>query len=119
VAGHPGRLGDKQDVIQAKEYFLDLLKEASENLGDMTAYFKYLGNDYNRWNMVRSWWDDGACSCAKKLIEKWGGKIAAVDVYADTHCLLVQQQIRLANNPYNLNYVQAQVKKNSLGFLNA
>jgi hypothetical protein len=48
---------------------------------------------------LRTWYDDMACNCAKELIDRWGGILAAIDVYAESHCYLIQEHLRIGANP--------------------
>jgi glyoxylase-like metal-dependent hydrolase (beta-lactamase superfamily II) len=100
IGGHLGRLGDKADVEEAKQFFFSLLKIA-EKTGELPAddYMKLMEKDGNFWLFLRTWYDDMACNCAKELIDRWGGILAAIDVYAESHCYLIQEHLRIGANP--------------------
>jgi len=101
VCGHLGRLADKADVLEAKAYFTSLITAAQNHLIPPDTYYSELGTDGNFWRFLRVWYEDAACLCAKDLITQWGGILGAVDIYADTHCYLMQQQLRIDANPMN------------------
>ena len=40
----------------------------------------------NPFLLFRYYQDSMAKACAEQLVERWGGKLAGVDVFAESHC---------------------------------
>lgn len=102
VCGHLGRLGNKDDVTEAKTFYTSLLNAANEfQANDPTNYYKFLGTDSNFWNFLRSWYDDAACKCAQKLISQWKDLLGGIDIWIESACWYIQERMRIGANPLN------------------
>ncbi len=87
IGGH-AVLGSYQDVVDQREYVHDIRQSAIEvyekinitELGERSAKTPnvYATLDFGLNKM--------ACECEKSVVDKWGGKLAGVDVFTKSHC---------------------------------
>jgi glyoxylase-like metal-dependent hydrolase (beta-lactamase superfamily II) len=91
VGGHLGFPGNRNDVLVAKDYTMDVYKTV-KRIHDGTdqakivtqAAVKY-GWD-NKMALFRTVLDGVVDQCAKEIEQRWSDKLASVDVYAPSHC---------------------------------
>jgi len=103
VGGHMARWGDRADITEARDYYTSLLQIASNTLTSPIDY-SYLLATGNIWNFIRATNDEAACACVKQLVQRWGGILAAVDVFSESQCYAIQQNIRIGPNPLTVVY---------------
>jgi glyoxylase-like metal-dependent hydrolase (beta-lactamase superfamily II) len=105
IGGHVGRWGTRSDILDHESFLNDLLDIAAET-GSLSpdSFAPYYTQQGNLFNFLRSWYETMACNCRQKLIEKWGTKLAAVDIYSESHCYLIQEAMRIDANPATLVY---------------
>jgi glyoxylase-like metal-dependent hydrolase (beta-lactamase superfamily II) len=91
VGGHLGFPGNRNDVLVAQDYTMDVYKTV-KRIHDSTdqakivtqAAVKY-GWD-NKMALFRTVLDGVVDQCAKEIEQRWSDKLASVDVYAPSHC---------------------------------
>jgi hypothetical protein len=105
--------------LEAKAYYTSVLDAAKKNLLTGDNYSYLVAKDGNWWNFVRAWHDDASCRCADDLIRMWGGKLAAVDIWAESHCLIIQSYMRLVADPSKIapKVIKPNCKTSSSSFL--
>jgi glyoxylase-like metal-dependent hydrolase (beta-lactamase superfamily II) len=81
IAGHNGRLGTRHDVKLQIAYVDDLLAQARLTMAslDPSPLFKKYGN--NTWAIVDAYFKEASAQIAAPVIDKYLGKLAAVDVF--------------------------------------
>ncbi len=88
VGGH-AHLGSYQDIVDQRNYVFDIKKSAAEVFA--TVDFAGLGEKAagipNQYVGVNFGLNKMACDCEKKVVDKWGEKLAGVDVFTRSHCL--------------------------------
>ncbi len=92
MAGHLGILGNRQDVLDSKEYTLDV-KATIENVVKTASPDEIFGRAAKalegRSNSDLSYGyflETLAKQCGSQIIDKWKDRLAGVDVWADGHC---------------------------------
>jgi glyoxylase-like metal-dependent hydrolase (beta-lactamase superfamily II) len=95
VGGHLGRIGTRDDVTLHHEYMTDVVEGAKTawDSVDPTQYFVKYGA--NVWAAVKGYLDEVANTAAAPVIEKYLGRLAAVDVYTPSTAFWVLESIRL------------------------
>jgi glyoxylase-like metal-dependent hydrolase (beta-lactamase superfamily II) len=95
IVGHNGRLGTRDDVTLHQQYMADIVESSRKaiNSVDPTRYFVKYGE--NVWAGLKGTLDEIARTAARPVIEKYTGKLAAVDVYTESTTFQVMQSIRL------------------------
>jgi glyoxylase-like metal-dependent hydrolase (beta-lactamase superfamily II) len=95
LGGHVGRLGNRDDVTLHQEYMSDISAASRKAIDtvDPTRYFVKYGA--NAWAAVKGYLDEIAANAAAPVIEKYIGRIAAVDVFTEDTTFHVMQSIRL------------------------
>ena len=95
LGGHVGRLGNRDDVTLHMEYMADISAASRKAIEttDPTRYFVKYGA--NGWAAVKGYLDEIAANAAAPVIEKYIGRIAAVDVFTEDTTFHVMQSIRL------------------------
>jgi hypothetical protein len=91
VPGHLSNLASREDVQATKDYVMDVYKTAARI--DKTADQKELmsqavrkyGSD-NGYAVVSVLLDDVVDQCAKEIENRWIKRLAAVDIWAASHC---------------------------------
>eukprot|EP01098_Paradermamoeba_levis_P003473 TRINITY_DN1577_c0_g5_i2.p1 TRINITY_DN1577_c0_g5~~TRINITY_DN1577_c0_g5_i2.p1 ORF type:complete len:396 (-),score=152.42 TRINITY_DN1577_c0_g5_i2:56-1243(-) len=98
ISGHLGRIATRSDVTQAQQYLADLTTVIGQTyaLFPFEKYYAaYQGPPVNWWALLHNWEGDMATECAGKMMDKYKGKLAGVDVYAWTHCWHLREAIDL------------------------
>src|SRR3989338_2943555 len=103
LGGHVARWGDRADILEHQQFFDALLQFAAEAVLPADQFLPLYANG-NLFLFLRTWYDSMACLCASKLVDKWGGQLAAVDVYSESHCYMVQEAMRIDADPSALVY---------------
>eukprot|EP01126_Amoeba_proteus_P005930 TRINITY_DN12045_c0_g1_i2.p1 TRINITY_DN12045_c0_g1~~TRINITY_DN12045_c0_g1_i2.p1 ORF type:complete len:386 (-),score=52.63 TRINITY_DN12045_c0_g1_i2:113-1270(-) len=100
IGGHTGLKGSLEDVQEQLSYYNDLITVTGKYLSPQNQkdYSDVLSTG-NYWLYERSIDEDLACSCAQEMISLYGGQLAGVDVYADTHCRKMISHLRLESPP--------------------
>jgi glyoxylase-like metal-dependent hydrolase (beta-lactamase superfamily II) len=95
ISGHMGRLTTRNDVALHQEYVADISANLRGELAsvDPTPYFVRYGE--NVWAGVRAYLDAVADAAAETVIEKYKGRLAAVDVFTAHTSLWILESIRL------------------------
>jgi glyoxylase-like metal-dependent hydrolase (beta-lactamase superfamily II) len=95
LGGHMGRVGTRADVTLHQEYMADIAAAARKAIDtlDPTPYFMKYGE--NSWAGVRGYLDAVTAATAEPVIEKYTGKMAAVDVFTASTAFWVMESIRL------------------------
>lgn len=95
IAGHMGKLGDRDDVALHQQYVADIEASAKRALGtvDPSPYYQKYGE--NLWAAVRSHLDAVADAAAAPVIEKYSGRLGAVDVFTAHNVFSILESIRL------------------------
>jgi glyoxylase-like metal-dependent hydrolase (beta-lactamase superfamily II) len=100
VGGHAGRLGTRADAELQRQYFRDLDASARKALAevDYTPYYtKYVVNGRNSWAFTREYLDEVARTAAAPVIAAYAGRMAAVDVYTESHATVLIESLRVGN----------------------
>jgi hypothetical protein len=100
VGGHLTQLGTRDQVRASIAYTDDVLAVATEvfESTDMMATMGRAAAEAG-WNnpflLFRYYQDSMVEACAERLIERWGNRLAGVDVYAPSHCDTVLVYLRV------------------------
>ena len=95
LGGHMGRVGTRGDVTLHQEYMADIAaaaRKAIDTLDPMPYFMKY---GENSWAGVRGYLDAVTAATAAPVIEKYTGRMAAVDVFTASTAFWVMESIRL------------------------
>ena len=95
IGGHLGRLGTREDVVLHPEYVADMVANAKSALNsvDPTPYFRKYGE--NAWAAVKGYLDAVTDAAAAPVIDKYTGKLGAVDVFTTSNTFAILESIRL------------------------
>jgi glyoxylase-like metal-dependent hydrolase (beta-lactamase superfamily II) len=95
ISGHLGRLGTRDDVVLHQQYMADLDASARKALNaiDPTRYFQKYGG--NVWAAVKGYLDEVTDATSAPVVEKYKGKLAAVDVFTPSVAFWLMESIRL------------------------
>ena len=95
LGGHMGRVGTRADVTLHQEYMADIAAAARRAIDtlDPTPYFMKYGE--NSWAGVRGYLDAVTAATAEPVIEKYTGRMAAVDAFTASTAFWVMESIRL------------------------
>jgi hypothetical protein len=95
IAGHPGRLGTRDDVAVHQQYIADIEAGARRELAtvDGTPYYQKYPD--NPWAAVKGHLDAVAEAAAAPVIEKYAGVLGAVDVFTTATAFTILESIRL------------------------
>jgi glyoxylase-like metal-dependent hydrolase (beta-lactamase superfamily II) len=95
IAGHMGRLGNRDDVATHRQYMADIAHSSRQALDtiDRTPYFVTYGE--NTWAAVNGYLNAVTAAAAAPVIEKYTGVLAAADVFTASTTFHVMQSIRL------------------------
>ena len=91
VGGHLTQLGNRDEIRRSVEYTEDLVRVATEvftqtdMMSTMAVAAESAGWE-NPFLLFRYYHDSMVDACAERLVQQWGGMLAAVDVYAASHC---------------------------------
>jgi glyoxylase-like metal-dependent hydrolase (beta-lactamase superfamily II) len=95
IAGHLGRLGNRDDVILHQRYVDDIAASVRTALAtvDPTPYFVKYGA--NTWAAVKTYLDAVTDRAAAPVVAKYTGVLAAADVFTASSTLVILESIRL------------------------
>ncbi|MFG1710755.1 MBL fold metallo-hydrolase [Nonomuraea sp. M3C6] len=95
IAGHLGRLGNRDDVILHQQYVSDIAANVRTALAtvDPTPYFVKYGA--NTWAAVKTYLDAVTDYAAAPVVAKYTGVLAAADVFTASSTLVILESIRL------------------------
>lgn len=87
VGGH-ANLGNHRDVADQRDYALDIRKGARDAVRSVDAakLGKRAASTPNLYATVNFGFNRMASMCAGPVIEKWGERLAGVDVFTHSHC---------------------------------
>ena len=87
IGGH-ANLGSYKDVKNQQAYAIDIKESAAAALNAVviTQVGERAGNSRNTYVTVNFGFNRMASKCEKEVVEKWGGRLAGVDVYTHSHC---------------------------------
>ena len=92
LSGHISILGNRNDVILARDYAYDVNDTALKGMADFYGRFEttltemYEMNYQNPNLAYRSAMEAVRDDCADEIIDRWADKLSVVDVWADSHC---------------------------------
>jgi len=92
LSGHVSVLGNRDDVIMARDYAYDVRETAGRG---MATFFDRFGAafeefEYKNANLAyRAAIESVRRDCAAEVIDRWRNKLSVVDVWADSHCQTV------------------------------
>lgn len=89
LSGHVSILGNRTDVIEAKEYAFDVRDSILKGMQTFSDRFDktFAAFEYKNANLAyRSVIEQLRGMCSTEIIEKWKDRLSVVDVWADSHC---------------------------------
>ncbi len=89
LSGHVSILGNRNDVIEAKEYAFDVRDAVLNRMPTFLEQFEkyYEAFEYTNDNLAyRAAIESVRGDCSAEIIEKWKDRLSVVDVWADSHC---------------------------------
>lgn len=89
LSGHVSILGNRNDVIEAKEYAFDVRDAVQKRMSSFLERFeKYFeAFEYANDNLAyRAAIESVRGECSAEIIDKWKDRLSVVDVWADSHC---------------------------------
>jgi glyoxylase-like metal-dependent hydrolase (beta-lactamase superfamily II) len=95
LGGHMGRVGTRADVTLHQEYMADIAAAARKAIDTVDPTPYYMKYRENSWGLVRGYLDAVTAATALPVIEKYTGKMAAVDVFTASTAFWVMESIRL------------------------
>ncbi len=96
VGGHMNRLGTRADAEVQHEYMHDVWSNAASAL--QTVDFMSIAQETgfeNPWLLFDTYLDAVAARCSQLTLEKWRGRLGAVDVYTEDQCFMAIMSIRI------------------------
>ena len=96
IGGHLTRLGDRRDVVIARDYINDIRKntEMAFQTVDFGAIAQDVGYE-NKWLLFKRYLDAVAQACADETMPKWIDKLGGVDIFTFDHCWMMQEDMRI------------------------
>jgi glyoxylase-like metal-dependent hydrolase (beta-lactamase superfamily II) len=96
IGGHQTRLGTADDVRTQREYVLDLKANTATALKttDFMAIAAQTGFD-NPWLLFEAYLGAVAESAAKATMDKWNGRLGAVDIFTYSNAWTMQEALRI------------------------
>lgn len=96
IGGHVTRLGTRQDVRVQIEYINDVRANAGKALRtvDFMGVAKETGFE-NQWLLFDRYFAAVTKACADMTIPKWRGRLAAADVWTQSHCHSMAVSLRI------------------------
>jgi len=89
LSGHVSILGNRDDVVEAKEYAFDVrdsilngMQTFEERFTKTFATFKYKNPNLAYRSAIEQMREE----CSAEIIDKWKDRLSVVDVWADSHC---------------------------------
>jgi glyoxylase-like metal-dependent hydrolase (beta-lactamase superfamily II) len=103
VGGHLTRLGNRHDVLVQKEYVHDLMENGKYALDRINWGLAATAGtfDPNSPNYLNYWYlwslvqGDIVNICNQRTLDKWDGKLGAVDLWTETHCFRVIESLQI------------------------
>ncbi|WP_425408129.1 MBL fold metallo-hydrolase [Hyphococcus sp.] len=92
LSGHVSVLGNRDDVVMARDYAFDVRETAGRSMATFFNRFNsvFKAFEYKNANLAyRTAIESVRRDCAKEIIDSWSGKLSVVDVWADSHCQTV------------------------------
>jgi glyoxylase-like metal-dependent hydrolase (beta-lactamase superfamily II) len=89
LSGHVSILGNRDDVIEAKEYVFDVRDTVLRSMETFLDRFNDIleAFEYQNANLAyRSAIESVRGECSAEIIERWKDRLSVVDVWADSHC---------------------------------
>lgn len=96
IAGHITRLGNREDVETQKAYILDMQANAATALQtvDFFAIAEKVGFE-NQWLLFDTYLNTLSKECTALTLPDWNGKLAAVDIFTNSHCFKLIESLRI------------------------
>jgi len=100
TAGHLDSLGTRKDVEDTKAYVHDVKLEAQAALDETPVgpligrVFEATGDTDNTFLAFNYFLETAAKKCSVKLVKNWSSKLVAVDIWAESHCAIMQNYLR-------------------------
>jgi hypothetical protein len=94
LSGHVSILGNRQDVIIARDYVRDVRATALKGMASMLPTFEkaFAAIGHKNGNLAyRVAIETLRRDCATQIINRWKDKLSVADVWAHTHCETVIQ----------------------------
>lgn len=89
LSGHVSILGNRADVVEAKEYAFDVRDSVLKGMQTFPERFDktFAAFEYKNANLAyRSAIEQLRGKCSAEIIAKWKDRLSVVDVWADSHC---------------------------------
>lgn len=89
LSGHVSILGNRTDVVEAKEYTFDVRDSVLNGMQTFLERFDktFVAYEYENANLAyRSAIESVRGECSAEIITKWKDRLSVVDVWADSHC---------------------------------
>ena len=89
ISGHVSILGNRNDVIEAKEYAFNVRDAVLKRMPTFLERFEkyYEAFEYTNDNLAyRAAIESVRGDCSAEIIDKWKDRLSVVDVWADSHC---------------------------------
>lgn len=89
LSGHVSILGNRDDVLEAKEYVFDVRDTVLKGMETFLDRFNEIleAFEYQNANLAyRSAIESVRGDCSAEIIERWKDRLSVVDVWADSHC---------------------------------
>lgn len=89
LSGHVAILGNRADVVEAKEYVLDVRDTVLKIMPTFQERFAmtFEAFEFENDNLAyRSVLESMRGDCSAEVIERWNDRLSVVDVWADSHC---------------------------------
>jgi len=89
MSGHISILGNRNDLILARDYTYDVRDTALKSMADFYGRFEstLAKMDYQNPNLAyRAAMEMVRDDCADEIINRWSDRLSVVDVWADSHC---------------------------------
>ena len=89
LSGHVSILGNRADVVEAKEYAFDVRDSVLNGMQTFLERFEkiFVAHEYENANLAyRVAIESVRGECSAEIIDKWKDRLSVVDVWADSHC---------------------------------
>lgn len=89
LPGHISFLGNRQDVIDNRDYAYDVRDTVLQEMAGMYPRFEeiYAATGHTNGNLAyRMTIEAMRDNCAAQVIDRWSTRLSVVDIYADSHC---------------------------------
>ncbi len=96
VGGHMNRLGTREDAEIQREYMHDVWANAASALQSVDFYAIAQETGFeNPWLLFDRYLDTVAKTCEAGTLEKWRGRLGAVDVFTEDQCFMAIMSLRI------------------------